>query len=75
MKKTQTLTPVDFVFVKDPELGQTYQKGPYTILVGRGTYSAACKGQTFSWGLESITEAVGAVERHSNGNTPRGLAA
>jgi hypothetical protein len=66
------LTLRDFAFVREPEIGLTYQNGPYMIHVGRGTYACSYKGLTFSWGHESILEAVRAVEKHSI-KTLRGL--
>jgi hypothetical protein len=65
------LTIRDFAFVNDPEVGGlTYQNGPYLILVGRESYSCACEGLTFSWGHESIAEAVEAVEKHARRSQP-----
>jgi hypothetical protein len=62
--KHQKLTLRDFTFVYDKEIGgQTYQNGPFLILVGRNTYSCTYKGQTFSWGHESILSAVEACEK------------
>jgi hypothetical protein len=60
------LTIRDFAFVNDPGVGGlTYQNGPYLILVGRESYSCAYKGLTFSWGHESITEAVEACDKRA----------
>ena len=58
------LTARDFVYVCDEFLGQTYQNGPYVILVGHESYCATYKGQTFSWGLEFFNEAVRACAKH-----------
>jgi hypothetical protein len=59
------LTLRDFAFINDRELGSlAYQHGPYVILVGRETYACTYKGQTFSWGHESIQSAVEACARH-----------
>jgi hypothetical protein len=59
------LTLLDFAFVNDREIGVlTYQHDPYVILVGRETYACTYKGQTFSWGHESIQAAVDAVAKH-----------
>jgi hypothetical protein len=71
--KTPKLTIRDFAYVREPGIGQTYQNGPYMILVGRKTYSVAYKGQTFSWGLESITEAVEAVAQFELRRTQEAL--
>jgi hypothetical protein len=63
------LTIRDFTYRYDREVGgQTYQNGPYLILVGRETYACNCRGQCFSWGHESILEAVEACEKHGNLN-------
>jgi hypothetical protein len=51
----------DFVYVREPELGQTYQNGPYLIQVGPKSYAVSYRGQVFTWGLESILQAVEAV--------------
>jgi hypothetical protein len=64
------LTLRDFTYGYDHEIGgQTYRCGLYMILVGRESYSVAYKGQTIGWGLESITEALRALEKHANGKT------
>lgn len=62
MSNSTKLTVRDFAFVHEPDLGQTYQNGPYLIQVGRTTYAVSYRGQVFTWGLESITEAIRAVE-------------
>jgi hypothetical protein len=64
MQATTKLTARDFVYVYEPGIGQTYQNGPYLILVGRNSYCATYKGQTFSWGLEFFNEAVRVCARH-----------
>jgi hypothetical protein len=56
--KQPKLTIRDFTFVHDEVIGGSYQSGPYAILVGTGSYACTYKGQTFSWGLRSILEAV-----------------
>jgi hypothetical protein len=63
-KPSSKLTLRDFAFVREPELGLTYQHGPYLILIGRQSYSCSYKGQTFSWGHESIQSAVEACGHH-----------
>jgi hypothetical protein len=56
--KPSKLTIRDFAYVNDEVIGRSYQNGPYTILVGTNSYACTYKGQTFSWGLRSILEAV-----------------
>jgi hypothetical protein len=60
------LTALDFAYVYEPGIGQTYQNGPYMILVGRNSrsYAVTYKGQTFSWGLDYFNEAVRACAKH-----------
>lgn len=59
--RNMKVTLNDFVYVREPELGQTYQNGPYLIQVGPKSYAVSYQGQVFTWGLESITAAVDAV--------------
>jgi hypothetical protein len=63
-KLSDKLTIRDFIYVNDEILGPSYQNGPFTIGVGRASYSCNYKGQTFSWGHESILSAVEACELH-----------
>jgi hypothetical protein len=58
------LTARDFVYRYEAGLGQFYENGPYLILVGRNSYCATYRGQTFSWGLEDFLSAVETCARH-----------
>jgi len=50
--------------VREPEIGQTYQNGPYMIQVGRASYAANYQGQCFSWGHEDFLSAAQACAKH-----------
>jgi hypothetical protein len=58
------LTARDFVYRYEAGLGKFYENGPYRILVGRNSYCATYRGQTFSWGLSDFLSAVEACACH-----------
>jgi hypothetical protein len=64
-KKTTQLTARDFTLVYEPGIGQSYQNGPYTILMGRESYAVTYKGQTIKWGLTDFLSAVEACAKHA----------
>ena len=64
-KTHETADICGFTYIHDDEVGQAFQCGRYLIQVGRATYACSFKGQTFSWGHESILEAIESCEKHS----------
>jgi hypothetical protein len=62
-KKTK-LTARDFTYVYEPGIGQTYQNGPYTIIVGNLTYAVTYKGQTIKWAIPDFLSAIEACAKH-----------
>jgi hypothetical protein len=72
--KQAKLTARDFVYVNDEVLGQTYQNGPYTILVGgRSYYAVTYKGRTIAYNLRDFLSAIEACAKHDAARrTPEG---
>jgi hypothetical protein len=64
--KTSTkLTARDFVYVYEPGIGQTYQNGPYMIIVGaRSYYAANYQGRTIAYNLRDFLSAIEACAKH-----------
>jgi hypothetical protein len=63
--KKAKLTARDFVYVYEPGIGQTYQNGPYMIIVGaRSYYAANYQGRTIAYNLRDFLSAVDACAKH-----------
>ena len=60
----------DFTFGRDPEVGAlVYRCAPFTIIVGRQSYSVAYCGQIFAWGAETIASALETVNEFRDSRT------
>jgi hypothetical protein len=63
-RRPLTLQPGDFLYVYEPGIGQTYQNGSYTILVGRESYAVSFQGKTLNYSLRDFLSAIEACARH-----------
>jgi hypothetical protein len=60
------LGPRDFVYVNDEVIGQSYQNGPYAILVGsRSYYAVTYQGRTIAYNLRCFPAAIEACAKHA----------
>jgi hypothetical protein len=63
--KPTKLTARDFTYVYEPGIGQTYQNGPYVIIVGaRSYYAANYQGRTIAYNLRDFLSAIEACAKH-----------